>query len=32
MLSILHCQVNGLLRIYTHAKRSAFFEFENQEK
>lgn len=30
--SSLPCQVDGLLRIYTHTERNAFFEFENQDK
>lgn len=32
MVSILPCQVDGLVRIYTYTERNAFFEFENQEK
>lgn len=31
MSSILPCQVDGLVRIYTYTERNAFFEFENQE-
>lgn len=31
-VSSIPCQVDGLLRIYTYAESSAFFEFENQEK